>query len=68
MFIPADLTIKGKTNPVTFDITVNKHNTSTKFKVDRTKYDIKYGSGSFFDNLGDKAISDNFELAVALKF
>jgi hypothetical protein len=36
--------------------------------VDRTKYDIKYGSGSFFDNLGDKAISDEFELAVALKF
>ncbi len=36
--------------------------------VDRTKYDIKYGSGSFFGNLGDKAISDEFELAVALKF
>jgi hypothetical protein len=31
-------------------------------KLDRTKYDIKYGSGSF-DNLGDKAISDEFELA-----
>jgi hypothetical protein len=29
---------------------------ATAFKVDRTKYDIKYGSGSFFDNLGDKAI------------
>jgi hypothetical protein len=41
---------------------------TTAFKVDRTKYDIKYGSGSFFDNLGDKAISDDFELAVALKF
>jgi hypothetical protein len=40
---------------------------TTAFKVDRTKYDIKYGSGSF-DNLGDKAISDDFELAVALKF
>jgi hypothetical protein len=38
---------------------------TTAFKVDRTKYDIKYGSGSFFDNL-DKAISDDFELAVAL--
>jgi polyisoprenoid-binding protein YceI len=66
--VTADLTIKGKTNPVTFDITVNGDTASTKFKVDRTKYDIKYGSGSFFDNLGDKAISDDFELAVALKF
>jgi polyisoprenoid-binding protein YceI len=66
--VTADLTIKGKTNPVTFDIAVNGNTASTKFKVDRTKYDIKYGSGSFFDNLGDKAISDDFDLAVALKF
>lgn len=66
--VTADLTIKGKTNPVTFDIAVDGNTASTKFNVDRTKYDIKYGSGSFFDNLGDKAISDEFELAVALKF
>ena len=26
------------------------------------------GSGSFFDSLGDKAINDDFTLAVALKF
>lgn len=66
--VTADLTIKGKTNPVSFDIAVKGNTASTKFNVDRTKYDIKYGSGSFFDNLGDKAISDEFELAVALKF
>ena len=35
-------------------------------KVDRTKFDIKYGSGSFFDNLGDKAIYDDFDLVVDL--
>ena len=34
------------------------------FKVDRTKYGIKYGSGSFFENLGDKAISNDFEVEV----
>jgi hypothetical protein len=62
------LTIKNSTHPVAFDITVNGNTATTAFKVDRTKYDIKYGSGSFFDNLGDKAISDDFELAVALKF
>jgi polyisoprenoid-binding protein YceI len=66
--VTADLTIKGITKPVTFDIAVNGNTATAAFNVDRTKYDIKYGSGSFFDNLGDKAISDEFELAVALKF
>ena len=65
--VTADLTIKDKTNPVTFDITVNGNTATTAFNVDRTKYDIKYGSGSFFDNLGDKAISNEFELAISLK-
>ncbi|MBC5838824.1 YceI family protein [Flavobacterium muglaense] len=66
--VTADLTIKGITKPVTFEMAVKGNTATTKFMVDRTKYDIKYGSGSIFDNLGDKAISDEFELAVALKF
>ncbi|MCC9071343.1 YceI family protein [Flavobacterium sp. F-65] len=66
--VTADLTIKGITKPVTFDITVNGNTATTAFKVDRTKYDIKYNSGNFFENLGDKTINDDFELAVALKF
>ncbi len=65
--IAADLTIKGKTNPIAFDLVIDGDAASTKLMVDRTKYDIKYGSGSFFDNLGDKTISDEFELAVNLK-
>ncbi len=65
--IAGDLTIKGKTNPIEFDLTVNGNAASTKLMVNRTKYDIKYGSGSFFDNLGDKAINDEFELAIDLK-
>ena len=66
--VTADLTIKDKSNPITFDITVNGNTATTNLKVDRTKYDIKYGSGSFFDNLGDKTISDDFDLAVSLQF
>ena len=66
--VTADLTIKAKTNPVTFDITVKGGTATTAFKVDRTKYDIKYGSGSFFEGLGDKTIYDDFELTVNLKF
>ncbi|MGH2664365.1 YceI family protein [Flavobacterium sp.] len=66
--VTADLTIKGITKPITFDILVNKNDATAKLSVDRTKYDIKYGSGSFFEGLGDKAILDNFDLVVNLKF
>ena len=66
--VTADLSIKEKTNPITFVLTINGNTAAAALKVDRTKYDIKYGSGSFFDNLGDKAISDEFELNVALQF
>jgi len=66
--VTGDLTIKEITKPVTFDVTVIGKTASAKFSVDRTKYDIKYGSGSFFDNLGDKTISDNFEVAATIQF
>ncbi len=66
--VTADLTIKGITKPVTFELTVNGNSATTAFNVDRTKYDIKYNSKSFFGSIGDKAINDEFELKVALKF
>ncbi|MEZ4802109.1 MAG: YceI family protein [Gelidibacter sp.] len=67
--VTGDLTIKGITNPITFDMMVKDNNTATaNLKVDRTKYDIKYGSASFFDGLKDKAIYDEFDLNVNLKF
>lgn len=64
--ITADLTIKGITKPVTFDLVVNGNTATASVKIDRTKYGIKYGSGSFFSDLGDKTISDEFELEVKL--
>ncbi len=66
--VTADLTIKNITKPVTFDLAVAKNSATTTFKVDRTKYGIEYGSGSIFDNLGDKAIYDEFTLTVNLVF
>ena len=66
--VTGDLTIKGITKPITFDLATTKNTAATTFKVDRTKYDIKYNSASIFSSIGDKAISDDFELAVALKF
>ena len=66
--VTADLTIKGITVPVTFDLALGDGTARTSFKINRTKYDIKYGSGSFFDNLGDKTIDDEFELNVNLVY
>lgn len=66
--VVADLTIKEKTNSITFDLDMDKNSASTELTIDRSKYDVRYGSGSFFDNLGDKTIYDNFELDVELKF
>jgi polyisoprenoid-binding protein YceI len=66
--ITGDLTIKGITNPVTFDLAVKGNTASTVVKIDRTKYDIKYGSKSFFESIGDKAINDDFDLTVNLQF
>lgn len=66
--VTADLTIKSITKPVTFDLTVGKNSATTVLKVDRTKYDITYKSGSVFDGLGDAAISDEFTLNVNLQF
>ena len=34
--------------------------------LDRSEFDVRYGSGSFFDNLGDKTIYDEFDLNVKL--
>ncbi|MEN9609961.1 MAG: hypothetical protein RLZZ628_775 [Bacteroidota bacterium] len=66
-----DLTIKGITNEITFPATVsfmdNVMIASADFKIDRTKWGIKYGSGSFFSDLGNKAIDNDFEISVKLE-
>ena len=66
--VTGDLTIKDVTAPINFVLTVKGATASTSLKIDRTKFGIKYGSGSFFDSLGDRAIADEFELNVNLQF
>ena len=60
------LTIKGKTQPISFEATQNGKSYSAVVSVDRTNYDIKYGSGKFFQGLGDNMIRDEFTLEVKL--
>lgn len=68
--VTGKLTIKGITNDVTFPATVKsdakKLTADAKISVDRTKYDIKFRSTNFFENLGDKAIDNDFTLEVML--
>ena len=66
--VTGDLSIKGKTAPVTFDISVYGSKATATLKVDRTVYDIHYGSSNFTDTLKDKAIYDEFDLVVDLQF
>ena len=66
----ADLTIKGITHSVAFDADVKidglNYVAKAKIQIDRTKWDIKYGSGSFFEDLGDKMIKDEVEFIISL--
>ena len=66
--VTGNLTIKNKTNPVTFDISIYGNKATANVKIDRTKFDVRYGSTSFFDNLQDKAIYDEFDLITDLEF
>ena len=62
------LTIKGITHPITFDMVLDQNNASANLIFDRSKYDVKFRSSTFFDDLGDKLIYDDIELVVNLKF
>jgi len=64
--ITADLTVKGVTAPVSFLADISKEKAQAKVIFDRTVYGIKYGSGKFFENLGDKMIMDDVQLDVLL--
>ncbi|MFY0626055.1 MAG: YceI family protein [Reichenbachiella sp.] len=66
--ITGDFTIKGISQTVTFPAEVDAAAKSAVATVtlDRTKFNVRYGSSSFFDNLGDKAISDEFTLGIKI--
>jgi polyisoprenoid-binding protein YceI len=65
--ITADLTIKGITKPITFEASAEENKFAAHIHIDRTQFDVKYGSGSFFEGLGDNMIYDEFELTVSLE-
>lgn len=69
--VSGDLTIKGITKSLTFPATVKKDGNvvvavAKGVKVNRAQYDVRYGSKTFFADIADKAIDDEFELAFNL--
>jgi polyisoprenoid-binding protein YceI len=66
--ITANLTIKNTTKEIKFNATIKNGVGNATIKVDRSEFDIRYGSGSFFDSLGDKTIYDEFDLNVAINY
>lgn len=69
--LSGNLTMKDATNNISFPVSTEINGdmitlTSETFTIDRSKWNITYGSKSFFDNLGDKFINDDMELKVTL--
>lgn len=62
------MTIKNITHPITFDLEMKENAAIAKVVIDRSKYDVRFRSASFFENLGDKLIYDDFELDVKITF
>lgn len=68
--ISGNLTIKGITQPITFPVQIRSENgmriAEGKVTLDRIQWDIRYRSGKFFKDLGDKLIYDDFEIKLSL--
>jgi polyisoprenoid-binding protein YceI len=68
--VKGNLTIKEATHPVEFTVTESKNGAvityAAEIVFDRSLYDVRFGSGKFFSNLGDNAINDEIKLNVRL--
>lgn len=68
--ITGDLAITGISQQLTFparvEIKDDVVHADATVKVDRTRYNIRYGSGKFFENLGDKLIYDEFTVDLTM--
>lgn len=70
--VMGQVTIKGITKPATAQVVVsasgdNKAIVSGTMIFDRAAHDVRYGSGTFFDNLGDKVINDDVIIRFKLE-
>ncbi len=70
--IIGNLNLKAATKELRFNADIKtvegKQTAMAKITLDRSEYDIRFGSGSFFENLGDKTIYDEFDLEINLVY
>ena len=66
--IEGNLTIKGITKPISFDLSIYGNQATSMLKLDRADFNVGYGTGSFFENLGDKTMFDEFNVYIDLVF
>jgi polyisoprenoid-binding protein YceI len=64
--VKGNLTIRGITHPLEFKVLQKGAIFSSSLVFDRSIYDVKYGSGKIFQDLGDKAIQDEIAIDVSL--
>ena len=65
--VSGTLTIKGVSQEVNFSLNLREDNyADANLTFDRSKFNVRYGSGSFFENLGDRLILDEISLEVSL--
>lgn len=64
--LTGDITIKGRTERISFDVLKDGMTYTAEVEIDRSKFDVRYGSKSFFNDLGDNAIDDVFTLQIKL--
>ena len=68
--IVGNMTIKESTEEIRFNAQLDEVGEqmvgTTTITLDRSQYDIRFGSGSFFENLGDRTIYDDFDLEIEL--
>lgn len=65
-----DLTIKDKTNPVSVLAEITDENGIVTIQgetnIDRTLFDVRFGSTKFFSDIGDNVVGDEFTLGFKI--
>ena len=64
--LTGDITIKGKTERITFEVEQAGNGYTAELLIDRSRFHVRYGSKSFFNDLGNRAIDDIFKLNIRL--
>ncbi len=70
--LKGDLTIKDSTNEISIPVTMDRSKKDMitakgSVDIDRTLWNVKYGSNKFFDKLGDNVIDDKFNISFDIK-